>query len=102
MLQRLWENFKEADKIYEQKLKGRFMNVVIANMWRRRRKRWGGDQFYINLNVCRRYYTFFTNCEIEARRARALEVVKPFLLNNYHVELRRQIVRKFYFDITFI
>ena len=35
------------------------MNVVIANMWNRRRKRWGGNVDFINNNIIRRNITFF-------------------------------------------
>ena len=50
---------KKADSIYEQKLKGRYMNVVIANMWNRRRKRWGGKVHIINTNILRRNFSLF-------------------------------------------
>lgn len=83
MLQTLWDKFKEADQIYEQKLKGRYMNVVIANMWNRRRKRWGGDVFIINTNILRRNFSLFSYVQHDARYQRALQVVKPFLMENY-------------------
>lgn len=34
------------------------MNVVIANIWKRRRKRWGGAIDFINKNIIRRALTF--------------------------------------------
>ena len=35
------------------------MNVVIANMWNRRRKRWGGEVHIINTNILRRNFSLF-------------------------------------------
>lgn len=102
MLQTLWDNFKKADQIYEQKLKGRFMNVIIANMWKRRRNRWGGDVFIINTNLVRRNLSFYAYTQHDARYQRALETIKPFLLGNFEVENIRMTVRKFYHDISFI
>jgi hypothetical protein len=67
MLQTLWDNFKKADSIYEQKLKGRYMNVVIANMWNRRRKRWGGEVHIINTNILRRNFSLFAYVQYDAR-----------------------------------
>lgn len=83
MLQTLWDNFKKADQIYEQKLKGRYMNVVIANMWNRRRKRWGGQVAIINCNILRRNFSLFAYVQHDARYQKSLEMVKPFLMENY-------------------
>jgi hypothetical protein len=78
------------------------MNVVIANMWRRRRKRWGGDMFFINTNVIRRNLTIQATYQYDARYERAIQIVKPFLMENYQVENIRLAVRKFYQDIGLI
>ena len=51
-------NFKIADNIFEQKIRGKFMNVVMSNQWKRRRKRYGGHIDIIYKNDIRKNITF--------------------------------------------
>ena len=73
------------------------MNVVIANMWTRRRKRWGGEVYIINTNILRRNFSLFAYAQHDIRKERAMRFLKPFLLENYVIENIRIAMRKYYF-----
>ena len=74
----LYENFKLADRIFEQKIRGKFMNVVMANQWKRRRKRYGGDINLINRNNIRKNITFQMICWVDLRSHQSFQILKPF------------------------
>jgi hypothetical protein len=78
------------------------MNVVMANMWKRRRRRWGTEIAIINKNILRRNLGLHAFFQYESRYAKAMSIVQPFLMENYQVENIRLAVRKFYDDIGLI
>ena len=47
IINKLRENMAVAQRKYERKLKGKWMSVIIANMWKRSRRRWGPDIEFI-------------------------------------------------------
>mmetsp|Transcript_13544 Transcript_13544/g.21126 ORF Transcript_13544/g.21126 Transcript_13544/m.21126 type:complete len:140 (+) Transcript_13544:1358-1777(+) len=96
------ENFIEAQHQNEVKLKGQFMRLVIAQCWRRRVKRWGGDRSLINDNLVRRNITFVGSTMYDMQRERAQTILKPFLQQNIDLEKIRVTVRDFYKSIEYM
>lgn len=78
------------------------MNVVIANMWHRRTKRWGGDPLFNMKNLWRRNVTFYGMVQKESREKESLAMLKVFLSQNIDIERLRICVREFYHNITLI
>jgi hypothetical protein len=61
-------NFNKAFKEYEKKLRGRYMNVIIANHWLRRRRKFGPElDDVIRCNI-RKHITFVALVEHEPAR----------------------------------
>lgn len=84
------------------KLKGRYMNVVIANMWHRRCKRWGPSTEFNNTNFWRRHVTFFAMPQVQVREQQSLAMLKVFLKENIGIERFKIAMREFYRNINLI
>ena len=78
-VKRLSAQFKKACHINEMKIRGKFMNIVIAYRWRNRRRKFGSslDQV-INRNLRKdlTWRGFIMNVTYEQR---AIEFLKPFM-----------------------
>ena len=81
------------------------MNLVIANLWKRRMRKWCGqnaDRGLYYRNFVRRSLTFYANSQVENKREKALAILKPFLEENIHLERIRVRVRTFCSQIEFM
>ena len=98
----LGKNMAEAQRKYERKLKGKWMSVIIANMWKRSKRRWGPSIEIINQNQIRRVFTFQTLMLKDKQNKRCLEILHPFLVDNIKIILIKNSIKKFYKLIEFI
>jgi hypothetical protein len=78
-------NWDLAQRKYEMKIRGRWMSVVIANMWKKLRKRHGPNQEAINRGILRRELTFLSLVKIDQNCKEGLKVIKPFLMENFKI-----------------
>ena len=63
------DKLKAAILANEQRLKGLYMNLVFASVWKKRMKKWCGeflDRDFYRKNINRRMFTFNSNAMYDA------------------------------------
>ena len=81
------------------------MSLVIAQVWRKRSKKWCAepdDYTELYRNRCRRTYTTATPSMFWSFEPRAIAKLKIFLIDNVYNESAKIKVREFYGNITYM
>jgi hypothetical protein len=86
----------------ERKLKGTFLILRFSQLWRKRVKRWGGNDKKMQLARLKRAFAISVPCMIDHCEDKSIQMLKPFLLENKEKYKARVNVEKFFADIEFI
>ena len=88
----LQKNYKEAQHLYEVKLKTAYMCIKICNIWSKRGRKWGGEHMY--QYKIKRFFTFHAVKSNDTLQERAKPFIKIFLHANSAIEALKIKVRK--------